>query len=826
MADHSKRIPGSSFSGRSPTDKPLVPSKMSEAEIRPALEAALLAGDGTRALEVLDSAPRWMARQPEIILVRASVLLSLGYDQEALQHMLEIVRKKPQFTAVYLPLAMLYMDREWPAHALQAAKRAQADRDLNDEGRDSLVQIIEEATALIQAHAGELGIPFETMLRASLFHEQAQMALDEDKFSEADRFCREAIKIAPSWNSPHNNRAHALFYSGKVEEAISVSEVVLAREAENVFALSGLVTYHLGVNQPERAHDYASRLGQLFKKIPADGMEIEMVISTLALVEDTPTLWKIAKSMLDAPSDSLYGRSWFCLAVAAIRSGKWKDALKLMEKADEEDLPPAGKTLLEELRTVVVQRHPCLAWMPPAYPGADLFFHPKVLAEWDVLMQKLSDPVSPSQKRRMDNFFKKYPFMVAALKRLLWDGESNQMALQALLDMDRPDADDEVLRFALSQTGSREARLQSFMKLGQTERYTGARNVDIWDEDLEEWREIELNNQRIGEVEPNARPETMALIEKAQNAKDPAEAISLLQKAVEKESTCPTALFNLGVMLVQSGRVEEGEKLLYRSVDVDPNYDYGHASIALSAASQGHEQEALDHLEFVTKANVITPDTAVVASLAWMLLSLDKDDLKGARQQLETAIQINPNHRLIGHYKDVLKDAEDYYEKYHFLLEYQRESNQRAHQKLLRTPLSENMDLHACLETNTKDMLVGSARFLRTSSSGKKGVLATWLAGVLLDEGFLKETLYEDLAEKDREALRWMLESDGVRPWKEFTRKYGDETRDSTVWNYHEPTSIPGRLRMSGLFYSGALEGQTVAFIPGDLRSLLRKLLK
>ena len=71
-----------------------------------------------------------------------------------------------------------------------------------------------------------------------------------------------------------------------------------------------------------------------------------------------------------------------------------------------------------------------------------------------------------------------------------------------------------------------------------------------------------------------------------------------------------------------------------------------------------------------------------------------------------------------------------------------------------------------------------------------------------------------------------MLETDGVRPWKEFMHKYVDEMDKSTAWNYHEPESLPGHLRMSGLFYSIILDGQHVAFIPTDVRALLFRLLR
>jgi tetratricopeptide (TPR) repeat protein len=826
MAHDSKKRGASSFSAQQPQNKRLELSKIPDAKIEEELEAAIAAGDNAHVLEILDVAPRWMKRQPEYMLLRASALLSVGDDLEALRLLLEIERKNPRFTALYLPLAMFYSNHLCPAHALQAAKRAQSDRDLDDDSRALLSQIVEEATETIQHYASELGLSFEAMQRTCILDERAQIAMEEYKLSEVDYFCREAIKIAPNWNPPHNRRAQALFFLGRVNEAIAISQVVLAREAKNVFALCNLVLYHLGLDQAEQAREYAARLGQLYKKFPVDSMEIEQVITALALVEDTDTLWKIARPYLKAPEDSLSARSWLCLAVAAIRSGKWKDAHKLLEKAGEEELPPAGKDFLDELKTVETQWHPRLAWMPPAYPSVDMFLHPKVMAELGDMLEKFSGPLSPSQKRRLDGFFQKYPFIFTATKRLLWDKDGNQMALQVLGEMDRPDADAEILRFALSQAGSREARLQALTKLVLKERYAGPMPVKIWDEDQEEWRDVELNSQHIGEIEPNARPETIALLEKARKTKDMQEAISLLQAAVEMEPTSPIALFNLGVMLIKSGKTEEGEAFFYRSVEVDPTYTYGHASIALSEADQGHEQEAIDHLRVVGRADVISPDTAVIANMAWLVLALQKHDLKTARQRFEMAAQIYPDHHLLEFYEKKLKEAENFEEQFGFLIEYRRKSIQRTRRKLLATPLTMEMNLLACLETNTKEMLVGSAYFLRMSPAGKKGELASRLAENLLDPEFLQQMLDEYLEGNERETLKWMLETGGVRPWEEFVQKYGDDMNESVYWNYHDPQSISGRLRMSGLFYSGMLEGQPVAFIPADVRPLMRALLK
>jgi tetratricopeptide (TPR) repeat protein len=826
MAKHIKKPAKSPMPMNQSSDTAPEPLKIPAADFEQALEEAFDAGDDTRALEVLDAAPRWIKKQPEIMLIRASVLLSLGDYLEALRLLREIERKNPRIPGLHPSLAMLYMDRDWPAHALQSAKRALSDRDLPDDSRASLEEIIQEGTAFLQDHATEFGLSFETMQRAAIFHEQAQIAMDENKLSEAEYFAREAIKIAPNWSPPHNNRARALYFSGKTTEAIAVSEAVLARDPKNVFALSSLVTYYLGLNQPEKAKEYAGLLEKLSPKFPLDNIANDHIVSSLAVVDDTPALWKIAKRYLDAPADTLFGRSWHCLAVAAIRIGKWNDAVNLLKKPPEEERSPAAQKLLAELETVAAQRYPRLAWMPPGYPGVDLFAHPKVMAEWEALQQNFSGPLTPSRKRKLDSFFQKYPFMVVAMKRLLWIEESNPVILPVLEEMETPEVDAEILRFALSQVGTRESRINAIMVLIQSGRYTGPKTVKIWYEDQEEWHDVELNTQRIGDIQANVRPNTLAVIEKAAKTKNIQEAIALLRKAVEMEPTSPIAVFNLGVLLAQNGKTEEGEALISRSVEVDPNYTYGHASIALSEADKGHEQEALDHLRIVTRADVITPETAVIASLAWAALTIQKRDWKSARQHLDTAAQLNPEHRLIADYEKMLKEAEDWEEKIGFLLEFQRESAHRAHQKLLKTPLTAEMDLHGCLETNTKDMLVGSAHFLRTSSSGKKGQLVSRLAEILLDEESLRQILVASLEKKEREALQWLLETGGIRPWKEFVRKYGDDVDESKVWNYHEPKSIPGRLRRSGLLYSGTLEGQQVAFIPGDVRLLLRKLLK
>ena len=114
------------------------------------------------------------------------------------------------------------------------------------------------------------------------------------------------------------------------------------------------------------------------------------------------------------------------------------------------------------------------------------------------------------------------------------------MAMDILLQLEKSKLDDEVLSFALSQTGDLFTRFAAIMRLIHTGRYTGAKNVMLWDELRGNWREVELDTQPIGTLPAKAKPATIEFIEKTEKA-----AIALLQKAMILEPGSPVPVFNL-----------------------------------------------------------------------------------------------------------------------------------------------------------------------------------------------------------------------------------------------------------------------------------------
>ena len=86
---------------------------------------------------------------------------------------------------------------------------------------------------------------------------------------------------------------------------------------------------------------------------------------------------------------------------------------------------------------------------------------------------------------------------------------------------------------------------------------------------------------------------------------------------------------------------------------------YGHATIALTEANSNHEEIAQEHLNIISQAEFIDEDTALVANLARASIALRNFDLDTARQRIDTATLLNPNHPLIQHYEDLFSELLD-----------------------------------------------------------------------------------------------------------------------------------------------------------------------
>ena len=79
------------------------------------------------------------------------------------------------------------------------------------------------------------------------------------------------------------------------------------------------------------------------------------------------------------------------------------------------------------------------------------------------------------------------------------------------------------------------------------------------------------------------------------------------------------------------------------------------------------------------------------------------------------------------------------------------------------------------------------------------------------------------LEDSERAALHEVLDRGGTMPWAELDARYGNDLDESPYWNYHEPETVMGRLRLHGLLVETTVEGELLVAVPVELRKLLTR---
>jgi Flp pilus assembly protein TadD len=806
-----------------PVSKPaaqvFTPSRQ-EQEIIEGIQELLRIGKPDDALRQLALVPRWIKNTPFYALLRATALMQTG-DMDASGVILrDLERKTPNYIPLYLPLANWYIAREWPAHALRAVKKVLGSSGPDAAFMESAETLADTAQVAIQFLVGLVDISYDMAEQAEWHNEQAQLALLDENFVEVEHQARQALEIAPNWTSPRNNLAQVLYMMGKCSEAITETEAVLATDPGNIHGLQNLTFFHVGLGNLEKGQACAIRLFDLAKEADQDSLANDLAVIALAVVEDNARLWELLQRYQHWRVEALDSTSWHCLGVASSRLGKFKEAGKFLQWAESRNEKPELQDLRDDIAYAIKNGEEKLSW-PPIYPMHNLFFPKPLMGDWLEIVKRIEgNKPSPGLQRQIDAFFTRYPYVLQAFKLFLWTEKGCQAGASALVLANKPDLDAEVLRFALSNCGDNDSRMEAIMMLSKAGRYSPEGPVRFWNADKSEWHDVMLFSQQIGEVEYEVKPDTADLIARSRQAKNPEKAIALLRRAVEKAPECAMALHNLGTLLLQNGQEEEGEKWVRQAVEVDPTYTFGFANLAFLEAQRENEEAALDFLMQVNKAKVISPATSVIANLAYMLLAVQKRDIEQARRHFDLAKEIGPRHPLVEKYEKWLDEAEMFSDSFGFLADFQKQSANRFHRKMLKTQLEIDTTLATCLAALTTDTLGAVCQFWRTNRYGKKLEKIIRLTELIL-AGDIFKGMINDLDNDERSALGWVLDGGGFRSWEEFTERFGDDMDESPYWQWHEPVSLPGRLKRTGLLQVGILQGSPVAFIPADIRERL-----
>jgi hypothetical protein len=404
------------------------------------------------------------------------------------------------------------------------------------------------------------------------------------------------------------------------------------------------------------------------------------------------------------------------------------------------------------------------------------------------------------------------------------------MAVDTLDMIGTPSAYEELRRFASSQLGSDQDRMQVLLALSEAGQLHSDEPLRLWSSKRNEWTQIRAFLTRVGSVEPpRCHPKAMELVEKSGRAlasappdQVPPIAIQHLEQAVKIVPLCPIALHNLGALYLRQGKREEGESLVRRSVEVDPSYLFGYATLAHIELQNDNLEACEGHLERVFTAPTLHPDVLERALICQAYLDIKKENPDGAEQALDLLKAMNSEFTGLNELElqlRLLRGFSGWGDRW-------LKDVHRYRLRQLKNPITAEAELRDCLDRVSRESLTATLRAWRLSTAGRKEAVIAGLVGAMTDPDWLPYTLGKTLSQEERTALRWLLDKEGVRPWAEFTDRFGSDFDESPYWQWHEPETVPGRLRMLGLLAVGTLEGDEIALIPANLRPLLREILE
>jgi tetratricopeptide (TPR) repeat protein len=782
---------------------------------------SLIAGDDADVFfDAMDRAPTRWQRKPEFMLIKALGLLQSGERDEAKKVLDEIERTHPRFGPLYFYKATLYLEDMFPAHVLRMTERLRSMGRMDDESESEIGKMADIARLMIKESAEELGVSYDKMEKASWYHEAAQEKMQAGQWVSAEQMAREAIRQIPHWTSPRNNRSYILYFMGRVQEAFAEAQAVLAQHPDNLYALKNLTLFHAGFDEYEKAHEYSGRIFASIQSLPPDDDLVDVAINALALAQDDENLWTLAQKYLKNEPGDLLETSWHTLGIAAIRKGRLKDARRLLEKVDE--LSGPNGSLVIEVRKALMAGKPLSS--NPSYPTLGYLLPPSMIRELiDILGNYMRDEQLPRHvQKKLGELVQKRPFVVNGLFRLLLEPGAAEAIPILLVQFNKPEIDARLIAFALGDVGSSHSRLNALAALSEMGRELPPNPIRFWNEEKGEWSEVDFNAQMLSDdFDLNISPEASRWAQKAHETDDIQEKIRLWHKAVETDPKSGYAVHMLGILLIQNGQREEGMKLARRAIEVDPDYIFAYANLAMIEMQEEKPNVELvqKYLGKVSKAPVITAQTAFIVHYTLMLLAVERDDFETARKEYELAFDLRPDDPMLEGWDARLRLGEVFAGGW--LAKWHEESRQRAHNKALKTRLDSNSGAHVTLNSLTREVLGTVARLWGLTAYGKKAELINKIVEEMQDvESFRRA--WAALSPAEQEASQWVLENNGARGWKEFTEKYGDDADESPYWNYHEPKSIIGRLRRAGVLALGTLDNEQVVFMPVEIRNSLK----
>ncbi len=720
----------------------------------------------------------------------------------------------------WFPLASLYMELELNAHALRAVRQVlkqQPDHPMIDQVRE-MAAFLEQS---LQTMARRLDLPL-TRAEEGLYElDRGQRALRTGDYPACIAANRRAIKLIPHWLPPYNNLSLALFFDGQPEEAIATAHQVLSIDPNNIQALSNAIRFLAWTGQEPEARTLWPRLQEITPQDAGDRLKMSEAAAVLSEDEDVYQLLK----PLDKASAAQAGPPGFVrhaqlfLAVAEANTGRSGAQRRL--KALQNDEPWAGE-LLAALKT----KKPGPGWAErfPYYRNTDLITG-RAMEEFAELLGQQDDVPPKKFQRQMARFAARFPQIVRVAEKLIWEENQPQLGIDMLAAIATPAAYTALRRFGLSQAGDDEIRLQALSSLMQAGEIAEDETLRLWHQG--EWREVQLRQYKISdEAEPRYTPEVADLLNQGLQAfqqGDYQQAERLFRRALKLDPKAKEACNNLGTIYARRKKHKQAKDMFQAALDIDPTYVFPRCNLIMYLLDEDDIEGAEAMLAPLANVPRFHSQEMAFYSYVQARILTYREKYEEARQSLRTALEILPDYEPAKSLLDRLDSIIPLQKGFKSFMERQHQRDQAKRKRLQAKLTTSAPSLSEVLPLYSKDALTGMARVVIPWDGWtglRKAELIQQIVDALTDRDRLKE-IVDDLQDDEQAALRQVLAEGGSMAWPAFDARYDNDLEESAYWNWHQPQTTMGHLRLRGLLAEAVVEGELLVVVPAELRQLL-----
>ncbi len=778
-------------------------------------------------LMVLENAPSHLHQRPEFLMEKGKALTALGRLMEAIPILEEAYQRASDNPVAAFLLGITYAGMGMSVHALQLlrpiAGRVELAKKVPPSAVTKLNDMIRDAEAIVQQWVNALKVPSERVEEGMYHLEEALLRLQQKDHPGTLQAARRASQVLPGWGVSTRLEVEMLLSMGKPHEAIQVAEQARARNPEDLFLALPLALCALVLGDQERAETVM----QPFRshRFPNE-MYLEEAIRIFGLLEDDGAIYdlyqrhkRLVRRMEDATSFIIVGSAAANMGDFYTAQQMWKQALKRgaaqqwlepFFRAAEEGAPGPGIT-----DRYLTRFH---EWLIPQ-PVLDQIYD--LVDSWDkdALSEEQFQESLRSLAAREPRLFDLVVRNFRSLGAFPW--------AEVLYYLGTPEALEELHRFAFSQQGNLSERAAVVQILADAGEVDITRPVELWNEGRGEWRSYIVPPLRWRMVPPPLyRPQVAALLNQATQAlrrRQADKAIAAMEKAIALDPRNPELYQQLGAIYQEKGDLDTADRYFHQILEGDPKSIIALSSLALSAVRRSDLATARRYLETIAREIGEREDLLTASEYASFLyalgsLALREKDLEYARFCADIGMGIG-DEKFWGLLVEVWDEESAPQREIMLLQRCQREEEKR------RRPIPADASLAECLDRLTKDYLITAAWQLRMPRNLRKTALIQNLVEVLTDPVRLKEEVLTRLSDAEKQALRDVLNAGGTLSWDDFTDRYGDDLAESAHWEFREPETVMGRLRMFGLLSAGTVDWEFVVLIPRELRSLLPPLL-